>query len=192
LLCEFADRPLLPGLASLQASVAQYGRTALGSALRLTLVTQQLRPQIDPLTGERPPPDFSEARELLADTCSDSGIAALKWQLLQRHAGATPMDMNNRAETGVTAWDGTTSRRGKTMPTYSDVSLQTWGPSLHFCFNESRLRGPVSAAMPRLARDLRRQKPLRIVIVDTEIMRATAVAPTCSGARRDSADGVIQ
>ncbi|MGH8241690.1 MAG: OmpA family protein, partial [Steroidobacteraceae bacterium] len=153
------------GLVPLEAAVQTSGHTALGAALRLTLITQRLRPPIDPLTGERPAPDFGDARELLIDTCTDSGIAALKWQLLQRHAGGIPDAMSNRAETGGTAWDGTTSIRGNTMPTYSDAALRPWGPSLHFCFSESQVRGAVRAALPRLARQLHKEKPSRIVVV---------------------------
>jgi outer membrane protein OmpA-like peptidoglycan-associated protein len=150
---------------SLEAAVERSGHTSLGSALRLTLVTQSLRPPIDPRTGERPTPDFGEARELLADTCTDSGIAALKWQLLQRHAGGVPRNLSNRAETGASAWDGTTSMRGDTAPSYSDPALRPWQASLHFCFNESTLRTPVRSAIPQLARQLRRERPSRIVIV---------------------------
>lgn len=150
---------------SLSGAAEKSGHTSLGGALRLTLITHRLRPPIDPQTGARPAPDFSEARELLADTCTDSGIAALKWQVLQRHAGGMPAGMTNRAETGATAWDGTTSMRGDTMPTYSDQSLHAWGPSLHFCFNERRLRAPVRAAIPRLVQQLRRERPLRTVLV---------------------------
>jgi outer membrane protein OmpA-like peptidoglycan-associated protein len=150
---------------SLQRAVEANDHTSLGGALRLTLVTHGLRPPIDPQTGERPAPDFGEARELLVDTCADSGVAALKWQLLQRHAGAVPAVLANRAETGATAWDGTTDMRGDTMPTYSDQSLQSWGPSLHFCFNEAHLRAPVRAALPRLVQQLRRERPRRIVVV---------------------------
>ena len=149
----------------LEAAVEQNGDTSLGGALRLTLLTHRLRPPIDPRTGERPAPDFSEARELLADTCTDSGIAALKWQLLQRHAGGVPQDLPNRAETDAAAWDGTASMRGDTIPTYSDQSLQAWGPSLHFCLNEARLRTPVRAVIPRLVRQLQRERPGRIVVV---------------------------
>jgi outer membrane protein OmpA-like peptidoglycan-associated protein len=150
---------------ALEAAIVQYGDTSLGGALRLTLVTNRLRPTIDPRTGERPLPDFSDARELLADTCTDSGIAALKWQLLQRHAGGVPDNLTNRAETDAAAWDGTTSARGDPMPTYSDESLRPWGPSLHFCFNEARLRAPARAAIPRLVQQLRREQPERIVVV---------------------------
>lgn len=150
---------------SLEAAVERSGHTSLGGALRLTLVTQHLRPPIDPLTGERPVPDFSEARELLVDVCTDSGIAALKSQLLQRHAGGVPRGLTNRAETGATAWDGTNSMRGETMPTYSDQSLRPWGPSLQFCFNEATLRQPVRGTISRLAQQLRRERPRRIVIV---------------------------
>jgi outer membrane protein OmpA-like peptidoglycan-associated protein len=154
-----------PAWTSLEAAAAAHGDTALGSALRLTLVTQRLRPPIDPRTGERPAPDFGDARDLLADTCTDSGIAALKSQLLERHAGGIPKGLTNRAETGEAAWDGTSSIGGQTMPTYSDPALQPWGPSLHFCFNDSQLRNPVRSAVSRLALQLLRERPARIVIV---------------------------
>lgn len=150
---------------SLESAVNAHADTAIGSALQLALIAQRLRPPIDPLTGERPAPDFSDARELLTDTCTDSGVAALKWQLLQRHAGGIPKSLTNRAETGAAAWDGTASMRGSTMPTYSDPSLVAWGPSLHFCFNESTVRAPVQGAIRRLAMQLRRERPSRVVIV---------------------------
>jgi outer membrane protein OmpA-like peptidoglycan-associated protein len=150
---------------TLEQTVDRYGHTALGSALKLAIVTQRLRPPIDPQTGERALPDLAQARELLAEICTDSGVAALKWQLLQRHAGSVPESLTNRAETAATAWDGTTSLRGDTMPTYSDPSLQAWGPSLHFCFNEAHLRDQVHRGIPALVLQLRREKPLRIVLV---------------------------
>ena len=153
------------GLADLEAAANEYGDTALGSAMRLTLVSHTLRPPIDPLTGERPVPDLTEARELLSDTCTDSGVAALKTQLLERHAGGIPRSMSNRAETAATAWDGIRSMRGDSQPTYSDPALEPWGPSLHFCLNESQMRQPVRAAIPRIARELSRAQPARVVIV---------------------------
>ena len=152
------------GLAELEAAVNERGDTALGSAMRLTLVSHTLRPPIDPLTGERPVPDLTEARELLSETCTDSGVAALKAQLLERHAGGIPRDMG-RAETAGTAWDGITSMRGDSQPTYSDPALKPWGPSLHFCLNESQMRQPVRAALPSIARELSRAQPTRVVIV---------------------------
>ena len=133
--------------------------------MRLTLVSHTLRPPIDPLTGERPVPDLTEARELLSDTCTDSGVAALKVQLLERHAGGIPRSMSNRAETAVSAWDGISSMQGDSQPTYSDPALKPWGPSLHFCLNESQMRQPVRAAIPRIARELRRAQSTRVVIV---------------------------
>lgn len=153
------------GLADLEAVANKYGDTALGSAMRLTLVAHTLRPPIDPLTGERPVPDLTEARELLRDTCTDSGVAALKVQLLERHAGGIPRSMSNRAETAATAWDGISSMRGDSQPTYSDPALEPWGPSLHFCLNESQMRQPVRAAISRIARELSRAQPARVVIV---------------------------
>jgi len=153
------------GLAELEATANQYGDTALGSALRLTLVSQRLRPPIDPLTGERPPPDLSEARELLRDTCTDSGIAALKAQLLARHSGGIPRNLTDEAETEATAWEGTSSVPGAARATYSDPALEQWGPSLHFCLNESQLRDRVRAEIPHLVRELRDVAPTRMVIV---------------------------
>ena len=55
--------------------------------------------------------------------------------------------------------------QGDSQPTYSDPALQPWGPSLHFCLNESQMRQPVRAAIPRIARELRRAQPTRVVIV---------------------------
>lgn len=152
-------------IAPLEAVAQDYGHTALGAALRLTLISQMLRAPIDPRTGERPPPDLSDASELLRDTCTDSGIAALKYQLLIRHAGAIPDNLSNRAETAIAAWDGTTSLRGGTMPTYSDPALQSWGPSIHFCYDDANLHGASRASTQRIARQLRRAKPARIVVV---------------------------
>jgi outer membrane protein OmpA-like peptidoglycan-associated protein len=152
-------------IAPLEDATRAYGHTALGAALRLTLISQRLRPPIDPMTGERPLPDLGDARELLEDTCTDSGVAALRQQLLERHAGAFSDGRMPRAESGGAAWDGTTSSRGATMATYSDARLQPWGSSLHFCFDEAGLRASVHAAIPRLARQLRREKPARIVLI---------------------------
>ena len=73
--------------------------------------------------------------------------------------------MSNRAETAATAWDGTRSMQGDSQPTYSDPALKPWGPSLHFCLNESEMRGTVRAGIPRIARELRRAQPTRVVIV---------------------------
>ena len=150
-------------IAPLEAAAAKYGHTALGAALRLTLISQQLRPPIDPLTGERPSPDLTQARKLLEDTCTDSGVAALKYQLLQRHTDEVAM--SNRAETPQAAWDGTTSLRGTTMPTYSDPALHAWGPTVHFCLDEAALRASATTDLLRLARQLRRLNPTRVVVV---------------------------
>ncbi|HEX7011832.1 MAG TPA: OmpA family protein [Steroidobacteraceae bacterium] len=174
-------------LTPLEEATQQYGHTALGSALRLTLISQQLRPPIDPLTGERPAPDFADARELLKETCTDSGIAALKQQLLERHSGAIPEGMHDRAESAAAAWDGTTARPGETIPTYSDPTLVPWGPALHFCFGESRLRVPARAEIPRLARKLRSAEAKRIVIVGHADYAGTCRYNDAIGLRRADA-----
>lgn len=42
----------------LEVAAEQFGHTALGGAMRLTLLSHRLRKPIDPATGLRPPPDF--------------------------------------------------------------------------------------------------------------------------------------
>ncbi len=151
-------------LTPLEKTARDYGHTALGSALRLTLLSQRLRRPIDPLTGERPAPDFSAAHDLIQDTCTDSGVAALADELLQQQREPLPSVSRNRAETAAAAWDGTNAA-GTTFGTYSDSSLIPWGSSLHFCFNESDLQRPVSISMASIARQLKRERAARIVLV---------------------------
>lgn len=148
----------------LEQTAEKFGHTALGGALRLTLLSHRLRGPIDPLTGLRPPPDFEQARELGEDTCTDSGVAAMTSDVLEQRHASLPASLQTRAETDAAAWDGTTSAK-TTLATYSDPQLQLRGPSLHFCFNEAGLRRPVRDAVSRLARQLRPERPARIVIV---------------------------
>jgi outer membrane protein OmpA-like peptidoglycan-associated protein len=150
-------------LAPLEDTVRDHGQTALGSALRLTLSSQRLRRPVDPLTGERPAADLFGARELLADTCADSGIAAMRQELLQRYPGA--LSATSKVATSAAAWDGVTPRGGTTLATYSDPSLRLWGPSLHFCFDSAQLSAPGRNAIRVLARQLRRDRSARVVIV---------------------------
>ena len=138
--------------------------TSVGGALRLTLLSQRLRRPIDPTTGVRPAPDFEDALDLIEDTCTDSGVAAMTSDALEQ-GGGLPGALRARAETVAAAWDGVTAS-GSTQPTYSDPSLARRGPSLHFCFNEDELRAPARTAITRLARQLRRERPSRIVVVE--------------------------
>ena len=149
---------------TLELAVENHGHTAVGGALRLTLLSQSLRGTIDPKTGQRPPPDLEDARELIEDTCTDSGVAAMTSEVLQQRADSLPATMRARAASGAVAWDGITADQG-TVPTYSDPMLSRRGPSLHFCFNETSLRRPVRNAISKLARQLRRERPSRIVLV---------------------------
>jgi outer membrane protein OmpA-like peptidoglycan-associated protein len=151
-------------LMPLERVAEDYGHTALGSALRLTLLSQRLRRPIDPVTGERPAPDFSDAQDLVQDTCTDSGVAALTYELLQQQLEPLPSTLRNRAETAAAAWDGTNAA-GTTVATYSDASLAPWGPSLHFCFGQAELQRPVSSSIVNLARQLKRQRAARVVLV---------------------------
>lgn len=148
----------------LEQAAEKFGHTAVGGAMRLTLLSQRLRRPIDPMTGVRPPPDFEQARELVEDTCTDSGVAAMTSDVLEQRVDSMPNSLRTRAETDAAAWDGTTSTKAS-LATYSDPLLKRRGPSLHFCFNEAELRRPVHAAVSKLARQLRRERPSRIVVV---------------------------
>jgi outer membrane protein OmpA-like peptidoglycan-associated protein len=141
-----------------------YATTALGSALKLTLGSQRLSPPIDPLTGARPKPRFADAHSLFEDTCTDSGIAALKFELLERYKDDLPEHMRNRLQASAAAWDGATRDR-RLVPSYSDPALRQVEASLHFCFNETHLRREVRPAARRIAQSLARTDTRRIVIV---------------------------
>lgn len=152
--------------ASLERITHEFPETALGSALQLTRAAQLLRRPIDAATGMRASPDIAGARELLADSCTDSGVAALRLQLLDFQEDATgAQPAPTMLEPVESAWDGSVPRRSAPVATYSDAALSVMNQSFHFCLNESRLRkAPVSAAR-RFARELRRAKPERVVIV---------------------------
>lgn len=149
---------------SLERAAENHGHTAVGGALRLTLLSQRLRRPIDPKTGQRPPPDLEDARELLEDTCTDSGVAAMTSEVLQQRSDSLPATMRARATSGAVAWDGITADQ-EMVPTYSDLTLNRRGASLHFCFNDTGLRRPVRDVVSKLARQLRRERPARIVLV---------------------------
>lgn len=148
----------------LEIAAGKFGQTAVGGAMRLTLLSQRLRRPIDPATGLRPPPDFEDAQDLLEDTCTDSGVAAMTSAILEQGGISLPASIQIQPETDAAAWDGITAE-GSTIPTYSDPALQRRGPSLHFCFNDAGLRRPVRNEVSQLARQLRRERPSRIVLV---------------------------
>jgi len=142
----------------------RYGATALGSAVQLTRASRLLRRPIDPRTGERPPPDIAGARELLADSCADSGVAALRRQLLdfqQDTTGTQPATI----EPLDVAWEGSVPPRARPVATYSDDALTVAAETFHFCHDDSRLRGASARAARRFARELRRARADRIVVV---------------------------
>ena len=150
-------------LEPLERAAERFGHTYVGGALRLTLLSQRLRRPIDPATGIRPAPNFEDALDLIEDTCTDSGVAAMTSEVLEQRADL-PGPLRARTETDAAAWDGITSS-GRTLSTYSDPSLKLRGPSLHFCFDESQLRAPVRSAVAKLARQLRRERASRVVVV---------------------------
>lgn len=153
-------------LRRLERITGEYAETALGSALQLSRAAQLLRQPIDPETGERPPPDIVGARKLLADSCTDSGVAAMRLQLLDFQkdvTGAQPAPA--LLDPVEAAWDGTVPRRAAMLETYSDASLSVAKQAFHFCHNEADLREKPAAAARRFARELRSAKPQRVIVV---------------------------
>lgn len=145
---------------------AEYGDTALGAAYRLNRAGQLLRRPINPLTGERPPPDTASAGRLLAGSCTDSGVAALRRQLVQFHVGAFGVAPEPVARTPVqTAWDGDVPRGKPPLATYSDPQLAPARRTFQFCYNESQLRDDAAIAAENFANELYRLKPRRVVVV---------------------------
>ena len=153
-------------LASVKSMVESHLDTALGNALRLTVLVQSLRPAIDPLTGRRPPANLDEAREVLADTCTDSGMAAMTSNLLGRHAARAGAQLGSATAhySNASAWDGR-GTAGSEMATYSDPALHALDTSVNFCFNDSTLTPSTRASMRQLARTLKRAQTPRIVLV---------------------------
>jgi len=151
-------------ISSIAAISKSHGHTTLGSALRLMLASQRFHPPIDPRTGVRPKPESGAARELLRETCSDSGVAALTNELLERFPDAAPSGMKSIVSDSASAWDGVPNV-GAPFGTYSDPKLQRFGPSLHFCSGDSRLTGATRPGAAQLARSLRRVQPQRIVLI---------------------------
>ena len=153
-------------LAKIEQLVANYPQTAIAAAMKLTLASRHLRPELNPLTGLRPAPQVQAARELLADACSDSGVAALKMQLLARHLQPEPQPSTvTLLGSEADAWDGAT-RAGKTRPaTYSNPQLRPYGTSLHFCVDDAALRGTALKEANQLARALRKNTQGAIVVI---------------------------
>ena len=150
--------------APIENAVAQHPNTALGSALKLTLASQRLSPSINPITGERPAPSFADAATLLEDACTDSGIAALKSELLARFAAELPTELSQELRSSAEAWDGSTAR-GYTIPTYSDPGLQPFDSSIHFCVNQASIHMDLRAEAARVARRVKQLGARRIVVV---------------------------
>lgn len=169
--------------AAVVRAIEEHPDTALGSALRLTLASQKLRPPIDPRTGERPQPDFEAANALLQDTCTDSGVAALKHELLTRSDDELPSMLTSRLQSTAQAWDGITAS-DETIPTYSDETLDIADESLHFCRYDTMLRGEPRAHALRLAQALKREQPKRIVLVGHTDATGTCPSNDALGLRR--------
>lgn len=170
---------------AIASAVEQHTQTALGSALKLTLGSQQLSPPIDPLTGARAKPNLEDAKALLEDTCTDSGIAALKHELLDRF-GSELSPLDSRLRSTAEAWDGISSTHD-IVPSYSDPGLEVHESSLHFCANDTQLRGSVRTAAMRIAREMKRLSPKRIIVAGHSDARGTCNFNDELGLRRAEA-----
>jgi outer membrane protein OmpA-like peptidoglycan-associated protein len=151
-------------ISAIAAISESHGHTTLGSALRMMLASQRLSPPIDPRTGVRPKPESGAALEWLSEACSDSGVAALAHELLERFPDAAPSGMTSVLSDSAAAWDGVPDV-GAPFGTYSDPRLQRFGPSLHFCRGDSTLKGSIRQDAIQLARSLRQIQPQRIVLI---------------------------
>lgn len=144
----------------------RYAETALGVAVQLTQASRLLRRPIDPKTGQRPPPDLAAARELLVDSCSDSGVAALRGQLLEFHEDTTGSQAApTMEEPPEAAWDGSVPRGSPAIATYSDPALRPVARIFRFCAGDIGLRGRAASEAAQLARRLRELQPERVVLV---------------------------
>jgi outer membrane protein OmpA-like peptidoglycan-associated protein len=153
----------LEDLAPITRIVEEFPDTALGSALRLAQASQELRPTVDAATGRRETADVPFAKEMLEDTCTDSGVAALRQALLSRHLGEpSPESVPDEQRK---AWDGISRSSDANLRTYSDPELARTGPSLLFCFDDSNLKGASLRTARILGRQLAAVKPSRIRIV---------------------------
>jgi outer membrane protein OmpA-like peptidoglycan-associated protein len=168
--------------------VDEYSGTALGVSMQLTRASGLLRNPIDPRTGKRPPPDLAGARELLADSCSDSGVAALRGQLLDFHEDTTGSQPAPSMEEPLeTAWEGSVPKGSPQIATYSDVSLQLAPLTLHFCAEETELRAGAVDLAVKLGRELRRLKSERIVLVGHSDRSGTCRSNDVAAMRRAEA-----
>ncbi|HMN45398.1 MAG TPA: OmpA family protein [Povalibacter sp.] len=143
-----------------------YAETALGVAVQLTQASRLLRRPIDPKTGQRPRPDLAAARELLADSCSDSGVAALRGQLLDFHEDTTGAQAAPAMEEPTeAAWDGAVPRGSPAVATYSDPALRAAARIFRFCAGDTELHGRAAGEATQFARRLRQLQPERVVVV---------------------------
>ncbi|HEY6640761.1 OmpA family protein [Povalibacter sp.] len=151
--------------AAIDELVNRFTDTALGVSVQLTRASRLLRRPIDPKTGQRPRPDIAAARELLADSCSDSGVAALRRQLLDFHEDTTgSQPAPAMLEPVEAAWDGAVPKGSASVATYLDSGLEVAPQVFHFCA-DAELRGRVASAATAFARQLRTLRAERIVLV---------------------------
>lgn len=152
--------------ALIERLATEFRETAMGEAVQLTRASRLLRKPIDPRTGERASPDVAHARELLADSCSDSGIVALRRQLLDFHEDTT---FSQPAPSMIVpfeaAWEGSVPKGLAQIATYSDASLHTLPQTMHFCHASAALSPPVTSAARALGRELRKVRAERIIVV---------------------------
>ncbi len=168
--------------------VDRYADTALGVAVQLTHASRLLRRPIDPRTGQRPKPDVAAARELLADSCSDSGVAALRRQLLDFYEDTTGAQPAPAAMAGPVeaAWDGTVPKGRPPVATYSDPSLQPVR-TFRFCAGDTALRGRDARDAAQFAQQLKSTPPERIVLVGHSDRAGTCLANDAMAMRRAEA-----
>ena len=148
---------------SIARSAELHADTALGSALRLTVASSLLRPALDARTGTRRRADPVAAQALLAQACTESGVAALGAALALAAEGRTT-DAQARERASRIAWDGRDAR-GQPATTYAEPSHRLRLRVQGYGFARSSLSPRAAREVRRIARTLRRERTTRIVVV---------------------------
>lgn len=172
--------------APLEQVVAQQPNSALASAFKLTLASQQLNPTIDPTTGSRPAPSITKAADLLHEMCDESGLVALEHELLARYVDDLPAGFAQNAPPPAIAWDGRAAD-GQPIATYSQPSLERIEASVHFCSKQTAIKPTLRPKVAQLARDLKNTNPARVIIVGHSDIQGTCTGSESVALQRAAA-----
>ena len=169
--------------APLEQVITQHPQSALASAFKLTLASQHLNPSIDPTTGSRPSASIGEALSLLNNVCDESGLVAMKHELLSRYAEELPASVAQSVPAPAIAWDGR-AEDGQALATYSHPNLERVDASVHFCSKQTGIHSGLRSKVTQLARAVKAANPTRVVVVGHSDVQATCVGSEAAALQR--------